>query len=250
LTANAISGQREIFLQKGINDFLAKPIEIIKLDAILKKWLHPEKLVQSSRAYIDVIPGEAPDIIISGVDTVLGLRNCGGDVSAYLSILEDFRKDAENRIIQINEALAQGDIKLYITLVHALKGAARSIGAMETGKITSGLEEAASGGHFEGIRGGTADLDENVKLLINNIGGEIEKRETKENRENEEISALRLEILKTALEEMDIEAVNRLLVTFAGLSLDSRTKELISEVEQLILMFEYDKAIKKLNELR
>jgi CheY-like chemotaxis protein len=45
LTANAISGMREMFLENGFNDFLAKPIEVAKLDAVLKKWIPPGKLL-------------------------------------------------------------------------------------------------------------------------------------------------------------------------------------------------------------
>jgi CheY-like chemotaxis protein len=43
LTANALSGMQEMFLSKGFNDYLAKPIEIGKLDAIMEKWTPAEK---------------------------------------------------------------------------------------------------------------------------------------------------------------------------------------------------------------
>ncbi|MDR3200873.1 MAG: response regulator, partial [Spirochaetales bacterium] len=43
LTANAIVGMREMFLEKGFNDYLSKPISRSKLDEILIKWIHPEK---------------------------------------------------------------------------------------------------------------------------------------------------------------------------------------------------------------
>jgi CheY-like chemotaxis protein len=43
LTANAISGMKEMFLEKGFNDYLAKPIEIPKLDEIMGKWIPQEK---------------------------------------------------------------------------------------------------------------------------------------------------------------------------------------------------------------
>ena len=46
LTANAISGVREMFLSEGLNDFIAKPIETQKLHSILVQWLPPEKLVR------------------------------------------------------------------------------------------------------------------------------------------------------------------------------------------------------------
>jgi CheY-like chemotaxis protein len=43
LTANAVTGMREIFLEKGFNDFLAKPIDVSKLDEMLIKWITKEK---------------------------------------------------------------------------------------------------------------------------------------------------------------------------------------------------------------
>ena len=43
LTANAVSGMREMFLEKGFNDFLAKPIDVSKLDDILDRWIAKEK---------------------------------------------------------------------------------------------------------------------------------------------------------------------------------------------------------------
>jgi CheY-like chemotaxis protein len=39
LTANAIAGMREMFLSKGFNDYLAKPIEISQLNALMEKWI-------------------------------------------------------------------------------------------------------------------------------------------------------------------------------------------------------------------
>jgi signal transduction histidine kinase/ActR/RegA family two-component response regulator len=43
LTANAVSGMREMFLENGFNDFLSKPIETAKLDDILEEWIPPAK---------------------------------------------------------------------------------------------------------------------------------------------------------------------------------------------------------------
>jgi CheY-like chemotaxis protein len=250
LTANAVSGQREIFLEKGINDFLAKPIEIQKLDEILKKWLPEEKRSTPDQTYREGAKGEKIEVInISGVDSVLGLRNCGGDVQIYFDILIDFCKDAETRIEKITDAISKNDSQLYTTLVHALKGAARSIGAIETGERASWLEKTSASGGLDGIKDKNAELMEDLKILIGNIKAAKEQRETKDNRKHVGVSSLRLEILKTALKEMDVEAVNRMLITFAGLSLDNQTRALIAEVEEQILMFEYEKAIEKINKL-
>jgi CheY-like chemotaxis protein len=43
LTANAVSGMKEMFIEKGFSDFLAKPIDISKMDEILGRWIPKEK---------------------------------------------------------------------------------------------------------------------------------------------------------------------------------------------------------------
>jgi CheY-like chemotaxis protein len=42
LTANAVSGMKEMFLEKGFNDYLSKPIEIPKLNEIIERWIPKE----------------------------------------------------------------------------------------------------------------------------------------------------------------------------------------------------------------
>jgi len=249
LTANALSGQREFFLQQGISDFLAKPIDIQKLNDILEKWLPPEKRQEPAQSAVQAGQKQENTEIgdIPGVEVSLGINNCGGAAAVYLNILADFCKDAESRLGQITEALNARDTRLYITLVHALKGAARSIGAVETGEKASWLEKAAAPGDLAALKDKTTDLQENVRALINNIRATVARYEAEDGREHIGASSLRLDELKKALAEMDIEAVNKMLLDYAGLALDMRTKNMIAEVEQHILMFEYDKAIEKIN---
>jgi hypothetical protein len=77
----------------------------------------------------------------------------------------------------------------------------------------------------------------------------IVRREMESGKQQSNISTLQIEDLKTALIKMDAEAVNKKLLEYANLSLDADTKGKIAEVEQHILMFEYEKAIEKINAL-
>jgi PAS domain S-box-containing protein len=43
LTADAVSGVKEMFLENGLNDFLSKPIDTIKLNSVLERWIPREK---------------------------------------------------------------------------------------------------------------------------------------------------------------------------------------------------------------
>jgi CheY-like chemotaxis protein/HPt (histidine-containing phosphotransfer) domain-containing protein len=248
LTANVISGQKEMFLRNGINDFLAKPIDIKRLNEMLEKWLPSEK-----RTYTVQVQhfgeGKIDFPSIYGVDIPLGLQNCGGNLPVFLNILEDFCKDAEARLLQIAGAFSGKDTRTYVTLVHALKGAALSIGAMETGEKAFWLEKTAESTDLTLLKSKTDELNENVQTLIGNIRLSVDQAKVTVKRERVDINTHQLEILKTALAEMDIEAVNRLLLTFAEMSLDDKTKTLVAELEQHILMFDYEKAIEKIEEL-
>jgi signal transduction histidine kinase len=247
LTANAVTGQREMFLVKGINDFLAKPVDIQKLNDILEKWLPVEKRLGTSQVREEAAPEKNGAIVIAGLDTETGLRNIGGSVEAYFDILSDFCRDAESREVNINKALETGDRKLYVTLVHALKGAARGIGALETGEAAARLEAEGEQADLAVLKQKTAELLENLRTLTGNIKDAAALREAGDSRKRADLSALNLEALKAALAEMDVEAVNRILLEYSGLSLDGGVRAKIAELEEHILMFEYDKAIEKIN---
>jgi CheY-like chemotaxis protein len=247
LSANAVIGQKEIFLESGMDDFLAKPIDMEKLNEILEKWLPPEKKMNT--VYVqrrDEEKIEFPNIL--GLDVSLGLLNCGGKIPAYLSILEDFCKDAEARLVKIAEALSARETKVYITLVHALKGAALSIGAAKTGEKALYLEKAAESVDLAALEGKTAELQENVQTLIENIRLTAERQKVDDKQERVGIPDQQLEILKTALVEMDIEAINRMFKIFSEMPLDDQTRTFVAELEQLVLMFEYETAIETIEE--
>ncbi|GBF23003.1 sensor histidine kinase [Candidatus Gastranaerophilus sp. (ex Termes propinquus)] len=42
-TASAVAGSREMFLNKGFQAFLPKPVDTIRLDTIIRKWVRDEK---------------------------------------------------------------------------------------------------------------------------------------------------------------------------------------------------------------
>ncbi|GHU84387.1 hypothetical protein FACS189473_1610 [Spirochaetia bacterium] len=139
LTANALAGSMDLFLRNGISDFLAKPIDVQKLNSTLEKWMPREKQQKGL-----LVPEEQEVRLpeISGVNTQAGIANTGGSIDGYKQILAIFCVDADNRIPQIKLAMEEGNFKQYTILVHALKGACRIIGAEAAGELAFRLEEA------------------------------------------------------------------------------------------------------------
>ena len=64
LTVNTAAGMKEMFLAKGFNGFISKPIVLQEVDKMLKEWLSPEKISRRARANATVIDSETYNNII------------------------------------------------------------------------------------------------------------------------------------------------------------------------------------------
>jgi signal transduction histidine kinase/CheY-like chemotaxis protein/HPt (histidine-containing phosphotransfer) domain-containing protein len=172
LTANAISGMREMFLEKGFNDYLSKPIETQKLKEILNKWIPPEKRQSTDSAVEEDAAPVTSRLEIEGVDVERGIQTMGGSEQSYRELLEIFREDVLERLDILRETPKKEDLQLFITQAHALKGAAGNIGALSLSADAARLEEAgkrgdiaAIGNELDRFREALIRLAESIRLL-------------------------------------------------------------------------------------
>jgi signal transduction histidine kinase len=249
LTANAVSGQREMFLNRGLNDFIAKPIEIKQLNSVLEHWLPREKKIKNEGMGASGGPGKTAGLKIPGLNTEMGLLNVNNSVEVYLDILNEFCRNAKELTGRILLARESENTALYAQTMHALKGASRSVGALELGKLVEELEEAAKNEEIAALREGTAGLLKEIKTIVSNIDDAVSDRQAGPETDTAALPLLHLDKLRTALTNMDIEAVNRMLRNYLSIALDSKTKEMITKIEEHILLFEYDQAVEKINSL-
>jgi signal transduction histidine kinase/CheY-like chemotaxis protein/HPt (histidine-containing phosphotransfer) domain-containing protein len=249
LTANAASWQREMLLRSGMSGFLAKPIEMHKLDAVLKEWIPEERRREPTSDVSE--PSESESLAfpeIAGVSVEAGLRNFGNSAAAYASILLDFCKDADERADRIKSCLAEDDISLYLTFVHALKGAARAVGAKEFAEFAARAEESAQNGNLSAMATMTEELLAALDALTKGIRNALSNRfAAGDGRAIDELCASQLEMLKTALINFDIATVNEHMAEYAGMAFNAEARKELAEIERLILIFEYDAAIKRLD---
>jgi signal transduction histidine kinase/HPt (histidine-containing phosphotransfer) domain-containing protein/ActR/RegA family two-component response regulator len=247
LTANVMSGEVSMFLASGIDDYLAKPIEIRKLNQILEKWIPPEK--QTKKLPPAGRSGEASTraFNIPGVDTRRGQINTGGTVKGYHVILAIFCTEMRDNIPRIHEALETRDYQLYTTLVHALKGAARSIGATEVGNMAAELEDAGRKQNFSYMENRTEPLITSLQELIEQITTSLKAEQPNIAVNPGEFHYTpKFDALKNALISNDYLTVNQELKRLNDLPLDKAARELLDAVEKDILLFEYEKAAARL----
>ncbi|MDR1970651.1 MAG: response regulator, partial [Treponema sp.] len=265
LTASAVSGIRDMFLEKGFNDYLAKPVEIIKLDEIMAKYIPRSKRREAgTEAARETFTGDA-GINIGGLDVKKGIAMTGGTLGAYWKVLESFYRDAEGRLKNLTgfkdllpPAGTPGpeDLAAFTTQVHALKSASASVGAALISARAAELEAAGKRGDVESIRQGLEDFCPLLAELCGAIGAALRDRAPAGPIPNAagDVSpdpALQKALLglKAALESENIEAIDRCLKELEALVPGSLAGEIYAEISDAVLVSEFPQAIKVIDTL-
>jgi signal transduction histidine kinase/DNA-binding response OmpR family regulator len=159
LTANAVSGMREMYINAGFDEYLTKPIDAARLESMLMMFLPPE-LVETSDDTGEEQEQGLPEFLneITELDVNSGLEHCGGE-NSYLDTLQTFLETAEKNADDIEKYWAERDMKNTTTKVHALKSTARAVGAVRLGEFAARLESA-------GKSGDEAMLEKELPILL------------------------------------------------------------------------------------
>ena len=255
LTADAVSGMKEMFLQNGFDDFLSKPMDTVRLNSVLERLIKKDK--QRSSAVKSVEAADAHKLSLAGfsakgLDTGKGVRLTGGTAGHYHKALAAFFEDAPERKEKIVECFASGDLYLYTIHVHALKGASASIGADRLSETAAALETAGLRGNLAYIEAHNGEFLaelEGIRAVIGEAlasyganGGEAGSVDT-------ELFNAGLVKLKAALNTMDVGEINRTIDNLSGFAYANDVKDVIRKISKHILMFEYDEAVKLIDYL-
>ena len=167
LTANAVSGAREMFLDAGMNDFVPKPIEVRGLIEMFRRYVPQDKIHRISAETLSehaesikkpAEPDTSDDtLVIADLDTKTALKMLGSE-KLYMNILKTYYDSIEDRSEAIRNFYKEMNWREYAIEVHALKSASRQIGATELGELAYKLEMAGKGEEIDVINKYTYDL--------------------------------------------------------------------------------------------
>ncbi len=175
LTANAIGGAREMFLEEGFQEYVAKPIEMSHLEKVLRKYLPDEKIIRledaSAESYEKVEEIEETEEN-QRIDRKRGIQYCGGVEEDYKEILQVYLNTGLQKIREIREKYKAEDWKNYTILVHALKSTSIGIGATALGEMAKELELAGKEGNISYIQAHHREVMHEYEEVLLEIGGE------------------------------------------------------------------------------
>ena len=130
MTANAMAGDREKCLASGMNDHVAKPIDVGQLFATLARWVKPVTLTAETGAAAAAPNSAAGETLhVAGLDTAAALSRLGGDAGLLRRLIDRFRDKQAGAVAEIRTALDEGERDTAMRLAHTLKGLAGNIGA-------------------------------------------------------------------------------------------------------------------------
>lgn len=268
LTANAVNGARETFLSAGMNDFIAKPIELSALDRALKSWLPKEliKIPTGDSPVREEKPKPAPASTSNALfDPETGVFYTGGDRESYLDILDMYIKKSADKKEYIKQLFEEKSWKNYVIEVHALKSTSLTIGSKLLSDLAKELEFAGKAGDYRLIEEKNAVLLEMYKE-VSELGAEYLSQQRPEmpkapedNTENsaedlteitqDEVAEL-IEKICAACDNFDGDEVAEICKNAAGKACGGISLEpLFKEVAELAEDFEYEESKNKAAEI-
>ena len=194
LTANAIAGNDQMFLENGFDAFISKPVNVIKIDAAVRKWIMkdqeppakphtisklsapdpqtsmpkstPPPEISTPQSLLAVPLADAVDI--PGVDADLGLSLYEDDIEMFIDILRSFAENIPAEAEKLQNVTEQ-NLRNYAIDAHTVKGSAASIGAEGLSAMAKKMELLAKAGDLSGVLEGNEEFIKEIYALAAEI---------------------------------------------------------------------------------
>ena len=205
LTANAVVGAEEQYLNAGFDGYLSKPIMVGDIENTLRNYLPAELLGgnkedigegniednkddgkeavseesgTASEPEIFEFDGVSSDTPVTldkarslGLNVDAGIGYACGEEDFYLDLLTDYANDASGKCAELSSYLEKGDLKNYEILVHSLKSASRTVGADDLSAQAKALEDASKNGDMDFVKAHHDDLIKGLTKLSGSLLG-------------------------------------------------------------------------------
>jgi len=233
LTANALSGQAEMFLESGFDDFISKPIDIRQLNMVLNRLIRdqqPAEIVEAARKQKNVLLfGNSKKKNIDKQLAEIFVRDAGKAVK----ILET---------IYVNKCRGADDLSIFIINVHSMKSALANVGEVHLSEEAAKLEKS---GREQDIKKILAELPSFMEMLYNVITKFEPKDDFSEqmNEEDKKFLKEQLLIVKEACENMEKKTAKKTLSLIKEKKWPSAINDQISKISEHLLHSEFDEAV-------
>lgn len=234
LTANAVEGTKELFCREGMNDFVAKPIELRMLAAKVRQWLPVEKIQKVYGTMTsDKSMKKAEQIVVGDLNVKFAMEFLVSE-ELFWKVLKVFYLSIDKKVKLIKSMEEAEDWTGYTIEVHALKNCAKQIGAISLSDKAALLEKA-------GNARDAATIHKNTDEMLEQYMGYLEMLEPfcqddEESSEKEEISDDKLigyfSQIRNAAEDLDMDQMEEVIREMDQYHYDEAQKELFDQLKE------------------
>ena len=272
LTADVIAGNEEMFLSKGFQAFLAKPIDILRLDEVIRHWVRDEKqekMLANQGFFVNnaLLPElengwerRSTSCRRSGIDRRLaqnklvglnidkGIQWFDGDEEAYLEVLRSFTANTR-ALLESIENVSEDRLADYAITVHGIRGSSLGIFADLVGEAAGRLEKAAKTGDFGYVAAHNRRFLDAAWKLVDDLEGMLQDvdvancKPIKDKPDDDILSKLR-----SACEIYDVDGVDEAMRVIANHEYES-DGGLAAWLKQNVKSTNYKQIVKKLSDL-
>ncbi|TDU24360.1 PAS domain S-box-containing protein [Panacagrimonas perspica] len=145
MTANAMQQDRDACLAAGMNEHMAKPINVVEMFGAIRRWSGREQFPVEDEEPAQIMlqrpidPASLPGADV--LDAISGLRRTQGDLARYRRLLEMFVHTEADVVTRIEAAVQRDDRPTACRHAHSLKGVAATVGAQELAAVAATVEE-------------------------------------------------------------------------------------------------------------
>ena len=245
LTANAIHGARQTYLDAGFDDYLSKPFTGMDIEKCLFGHISPSlceeevQIAEENSEETSAKPAEMDTNTLFSPE--VGAKYTGGDIEAYNDILALYVRKAPELSQRIEKLFNEKDWKNYVIEVHALKSSSLTIGSKQLSELAKELELSGKAGNYgviEEKNGELLALYKKVAELGKEYLGETDAPKEEAPAENVQLTEITAEkakeyfnAIKDACLAYDADEAERLCGEISGCSVNSQPlKPLLDEI--------------------
>jgi HPt (histidine-containing phosphotransfer) domain-containing protein len=248
-----------MFLANGFQDFLSKPIDIIRMDEVINTWVRDKDKERelnlipgadessTDTGFSDAISAVLNGARVEGLDIASGLARFSGDEDAYVSTLRSYAQNTAPLIDAIREVTEENLPQIAVT-VHGIKGSSFSISADAIGKQAEKLEHAAKAGDLAFVSGNIAafiDATEGFLAALNELLAQVQAAVETDKDVLEQPDSQLLADMAQACETYQMDEIDRLLAEL-GHYRYQRGAELVAWIENELAQGEFSHVADKL----
>ncbi|MGN0603382.1 MAG: ATP-binding protein [Oscillospiraceae bacterium] len=244
LTANAIHGARQTYLDAGFDDYLSKPFTGMDIEKCLFGHISPSlceevQIAEENSEETSAKPAEMDKNTLFSPE--VGAKYTGGDIEAYNDILALYVRKAPELSERIERLFDEKDWKNYVIEVHALKSSSLTIGSKQLSELAKELELSGKAGNYgviEEKNGELLALYKKVAELGKEYLGETDAPKEEAPAENVQLTEITAEkakeyfnAIKDACLAYDADEAERLCGEISGCSVNSQPlKPVLDEI--------------------